>query len=358
MTNTDTSTDRGVQRVLVTGSQGYLGSVMTEYLVRAGYSVCGLDAGFFDDCTLVPGGDIPVVERDIRDLDRGDLDGFDAVVHLAALSNDPIGNLNADWTRDINLDASVRLAELARDAGVPRFLFSSSCIMYGASATEVVDETSPLDPKTEYARSKVECEEAIARLADDDFSPTFLRNGTVYGLSPRMRFDTVLNDLVAAACTTGKVVVRSNGRPWRPVVHVEDIARSFCHVLAAPRDVVHNQAFNNGTEFLNRRVGDLAELAAGLVPGCELEVLGEADADQRTYRADFSKFASTFPDFEFEWTPERGAADLADRFRAIGLTAELAGDARFTRLRWLRHLLDSGHLDDHLRWTATAGVHE
>jgi nucleoside-diphosphate-sugar epimerase len=346
------------QRVLVTGSQGYLGSVMTEYLVRAGHSVCGLDAGFFDDCTLVPGGDLPVIDRDIRDLGREDLEGFDAIVHLAALSNDPIGNLNADWTRDINLDASVRLAELARDAGVQRFLFSSSCIMYGASSTEVVDETSPLDPKTEYARSKVACESAIAGLARDDFSPTFLRNGTVYGLSPRMRFDTVLNDLVAAAVTTGKVVVRSNGRPWRPVVHVEDVARSFGHVLAAPREAVHNQAFNNGAEFLNRRVGDLAELAAGLVPGCELEVRGEADADQRTYRADFSKFAATFPDFEFEWTPERGGADLADRFRAIGLTAEMVQDARFTRLRWLRHLLDSGHLDDHLRWTATAGVHE
>jgi nucleoside-diphosphate-sugar epimerase len=345
-------------RVLVTGSQGYLGSVMTEYLVRAGHSVCGLDAGFFDDCTLVPGPDLPVIERDIRDLDRDDLDGFDAIVHLAALSNDPIGNLNADWTRDINLDASVRLAELARDAGIPRFLFSSSCIMYGASSTEVVDETSPLDPKTEYARSKVACEAAIADLATDDFSPTFLRNGTVYGLSPRMRFDTVLNDLVAAAVTTGTVVVRSNGRPWRPVVHVEDVARSFCHVLAAPRDVVHNQAFNNGAEFLNRRVGDLAELAAALVPGCELEVRGEADADQRTYRADFSKFASTFPDFEFEWDPERGASDLADRFRVIGLTDEMVGDPRFTRLRWLRHLLDSGSLDDHLRWTATAGVHE
>jgi nucleoside-diphosphate-sugar epimerase len=345
------------ERVLVTGSQGYLGSVMTEHIARAGYSVRGLDAGFFDDCTLVPGGDVDLASRDLRDLQPDDLDGFDAVVHLAALSNDPIGNLNADWTREINLDASVRLAELAREAGVRKFLFSSSCIMYGASSTEVVDERSPLDPQTEYARSKVRCEEAIAQLADDDFSPTFLRNGTVYGLSPRMRFDTVLNDLVAAACTTGKVVVRSNGRPWRPVVHVEDVARSFCRVLDAPREVIHNQAFNNGAEFLNRRVGDLAELAAGLVPGCELEVRGEPDADQRTYRADFSKFAATFPDFRFEWTPERGAADLADRFRAIGLTEELVRDARFTRLRWLRHLLDSGRLDDHLRWT-TVGVHE
>jgi len=276
-------------------------------------------------------------------------------VHLAALSNDPIGNLRPDWTADINVHGSIRLAELAREAGVRRFLFSSSCIMYGMSESAVVNEDSPLDPKTDYARSKVEAERAIAKLATESFSPTFLRNGTVYGLSPRMRFDTVLNDLVARAVSSNAVVLHSDGTPWRPVVHVEDVARAFHAVLEAPTEAVHGQAFNVGAEHLNHQIRELAEIVVEAVPGCELRVLAEPQADQRTYRADFSKFARTFPDFEFRWTAREGVRELRRSFEEIRVTEETYADARFVRLKWLHHLLETGRLDDELRW-ANVGV--
>jgi nucleoside-diphosphate-sugar epimerase len=339
--------------ILLTGHRGYIGSVMAPYLVEQGYDVVGLDTGYFADCTLVEDRmEIPEIRKDIRDLVADDVRSFYAVIHLAALSNDPIGNLDETWTSEINFDASVRLAELAREAGVRRYLFASSCIMYGMSDAAFVDETSPLDPKTIYAASKVKGEEAIREMAVDHFSPTFLRNGTVYGLSPRMRFDTVLNDLTGAAVTTGKVTLFSDGMPWRPVVHVEDIARSFHAVLEAPAADVHNEAFNNGVDHLNRRIRELAEIVAGAIDGCEVEILGEAGADQRTYQADFSKFARTFPDFQFKWTPETGARQLIDDFRRIGLTHEQYRDARFTRLRWLNHLLETGRLEGPLRWAS------
>lgn len=340
------------RRVLVTGHRGYIGSVMAPHLIAHGYDVVGLDIGYFSACTLVPDRvAVPEIRKDIRDLGPADLQSFDAVVHLAALSNDPIGNLDERWTDEINYQASVRLAELARDAGVRRFLFSSSCIMYGMSSAAVVDENAALDPKTTYARSKVRSERAISELARDGFSPTFLRNGTVYGVSPRMRFDIVLNDLVGAALTTGKVVVYSDGTPWRPVVHVEDVARSFQAILEAPVDVIHNQAFNNGAEHLNHQVLQLAEIAAEAVPGCAVEVLGHPSADQRTYRAAFGKFARCFPEFEFRWTPRMGAGELAGAFARIGLTHDTFVDSRFTRLKWLTHLIEVGRLDRSLRWT-------
>ena len=341
-------------RVLVTGDRGYIGSVTAPLLARAGHDVVGVDVDFYRHCDLVPlSSGYERIDLDIRDLERSHLAGFDAVVHLAALSNDPIGNLNQGWTSQINHFASVRLARLARDAGVGRFLFSSSCIMYGLASAAVATEESPLDPQTEYARSKVLAEREIAGLADDGFSPVFMRNGTVYGLSPRMRFDTVLNDLVASAVTTGHVAVFSDGTPWRPVVHIEDVARAFAMVLEAPRERIHNQAFNTGADDLNYQIVELAEIAVDSVPSARLEVLGSPGADQRTYRASFAKFAATFPDFTFRWNARTGARQLVADFDRIGLTEGAYRSDRFTRLRHLRELLRDGRLDDDLRWVAS-----
>jgi len=338
-------------RVPITGHDGYLGSVMSPRFVEAGYEVVGLDTGYYAECALVPVEiSVPTLRKDLRDLEPQDLEGFEAVVHLAALSNDPIGNLNLAWTEEINYRASVRLAELAKAAGVRRFLFSSSCIMYGMSEASTVTEDSPLDPKTAYARSKVKSERAIAQLAGPHFSPTFLRNGTIYGLSPRMRFDTVLNNLVGSAATTGDVVLHSNGTPWRPVAHVEDIARAFIHVLEAPIEAVHNQAFNNGEDAMNHQISGLAQVVVEAVPGCRVTRLASPEADQRTYKTDFSKFRRTFPGFRFRWNVRDGARALYDGCRAAGLTREGFTDKRFTRLKWLRYLLDSGRLDSSLRW--------
>ena len=341
------------RRVLVTGNRGYIGSVLAPHLVRAGYDVVGLDVGYFDDCTLVPDEiEVPTVRSDLRDVRSEHLRGVDAVVHLAALSNDPIGNLNARWTGEINHDATIRLAELAKEAGVTRFLFSSSCIMYGLSGLADVDETAPLDPKTEYARSKVRSERSLSELADDRFSPTFLRNGTIYGLSPRMRFDTVLNDFVGAALTTKLIRVHGDGTPWRPVVHVEDVARAFEAALRAPLDDIHNEAFNTGADELNYQVIELAQFAREAVPGSEIEVLAARGADQRTYRADFGKWRRTFPGFEFKWDARRGAQELARALSRLGLTHDQYAGPTFTRLSWLSQLLDSRAVDDSLRWAA------
>ena len=340
------------KRVLITGHNGYIGSVLAPYLINAGHQIVGLDTRYFGDCTLIDEPvSVPAIEKDIRDIESSDLKNFDAIIHLAALSNDPIGNLNERWTEEINSDATFALASKAKAAGVRRFLFSSSCIMYGATATSVVDESSKLDPRTEYARSKVNSELALQSLASDSFSPVYIRNGTVYGLSPRMRFDTVLNNLVGQATITKKVVIYSDGKPWRPVVHVEDLARSFEVYLNAPREDIHNEAFNNGADHLNYRIIDLAEIVTAVVPGVELKIEARQDADQRTYKTSFLKFARTFPTFEFRWTPQSGARELYSAFKSLGLAeSQFEGD-RFVRLKWLRHLLDSGRLDQHLRWS-------
>jgi nucleoside-diphosphate-sugar epimerase len=341
-----------VQRVLLTGHRGYVGSVMAPILAASGKQVTGLDVEYFRGCDLTPLPDVAGVDRDIRDVTLDELRGIDAVIHLAALSNDPIGNLNTGWTQSINEEGTRRLATLAREAGVKRFLFASSCIMYGMSEGGAVDETSPLNPQTDYARSKVAAEEILTGLAADGFSPILLRNGTMYGLSPRMRFDTVLNSLVGAALTTGRITVLGDGEPWRPVVHVRDVARGFLAALDAPIEVVHNQAFNLGTDGLNIQVRDLARAVKDAVPQAELEVLSRPDADQRTYRTSFAKFERAFPDFRFEFTPQSGALELASALRGVGLTHDQYISDAFTRLKRLGRLIEDGRLDGDLRWHA------
>lgn len=341
------------KRILITGHRGYIGSVMVPYFLKAGYEVHGADTGFFERCVLGPGGEeIAGHCVDLRDgLTARELEGIDAVIHLAALSNDPIGNLNERWTREINGDAAVRLALMGRAAGVQRFLFSSSCIMYGAAGggeTEV-DESSPLDPRTQYARSKVDAENALRPLAAASFSPVYMRNGTIYGLSPRMRFDTVLNSLAGSAVARGSVCVFSDGKPWRPVVHVDDVCAAFHAALEAPREAVHNEAFNVGAAEVNVQIGTLARHVAE-ASGASLELLAQADADQRSYRTSFAKIARHLPDFRLQWSPRAGAERLVREFRALGLSGGQFDDARFTRLRWLRKLLEEGALGEDLRW--------
>lgn len=342
------------KRILITGHRGYIGSVMVPYFLRAGYEVHGADTGFFARCLLGPGGEeIEGHGVDLRDgLTARDLEGVDAVIHLAALSNDPIGNLNERWTREINGEASARLAIMAREAGVSRFLFSSSCIMYGASGggTTEVDENAPLDPRTQYARSKVDAENALRPLASASFSPVYMRNGTIYGLSARMRFDTVLNSLAGSAVALGEVRVFSDGKPWRPVVHVDDVCAAFHAALEAPREAIHNEAFNVGAAMVNVQIGALARHVAE-ASGAGLELLAQPDADQRTYRTSFAKIGRHLPGFQPRWSPQAGAARLIGEFRSAGLTRAAYEDARFTRLRWLKQLLSQGLLGEDLRWS-------
>jgi nucleoside-diphosphate-sugar epimerase len=338
-------------RILVTGCYGYIGSVLTPRLMTLGHEVLGLDNGLFKDCAfgaLPP--DIPCVADDVRDVRRSDLDGLDAIIHLAALSNDPLGNLDRELTLDINYRASVRLAELAKEAGVARFLFSSSCSSYGASGDALLDESAALAPVTAYAESKVYTERDLIPLCDDRFSVTSLRNATAYGVSPRLRLDLVLNDFVAAAVASGRVLVKSDGTPWRPVVHVEDICRAFEAVLAAPRASVHNRAFNIGRTEENYRISELAEIVRQTVPGCQIEYAADGGPDKRSYRVDCSRVGRDLPGFQPQWTVPRGVQQLYDAYRAMGITQSDLDATRYHRLRTLRPLLDSGRLSADLRW--------
>lgn len=338
-------------RILLTGSHGYIGSVLAPMLLARRHEVVGLDTGFYEDCTFVaPAAEFPLLAADVRDVQPSDLAGFDAVCHLAALSNDPLGNLDRELTLQINHAASVRLARLAKQAGVERFVVSSSCSSYGASGEELLTEEAACCPVTPYGESKVYTDRDVARLADDAFSPSFLRNATAYGFSPRLRLDLVINDFVAAATVTGRILIKSDGSPWRPVVHVEDICRAFLAVLEAPREAIHNQAFNVGRTEENYRVRELAEIVRQIVTGCRIEYAPDGGPDKRCYRVDCGKIARQVPAFRPRWSVRRGVAQLYEAYRAVGLTAEDLDGPRYFRLRKLRELLDAGLLDEAFRW--------
>nr|WP_276617651.1 SDR family oxidoreductase [Streptomyces coryli] len=336
---------------MLTGHQGYLGSVMAPVLAAAGHEVTGLDAGLFADCVLGPRpADPPGPRVDLRDVTADHVAGVDAVIHLAALSNDPLGSLAPELTYDINHHASVRLAKLARDAGVKRFLYASTCSVYGAAGgDDLVAEDAPLRPVTPYAESKVRVEDDLHSLADGAFSPVYMRNATAFGYSPRLRADIVLNNLVGHAFLSGEVLVLSDGTPWRPLVHAADIARAFTAALSAPRDAVHDRAFNIGSEINNVTVAEIAEQVAAAVSGSKVVITGETGADPRSYRVDFSRFRTAIPGFDCEWTVKQGALELADAYREHKLTRE-DFEQRFTRLAVLRAASDRGAVDDTLRW--------
>ena len=345
-------------KVLVTGHHGYIGSVMAPLLHDAGLTVAGIDTFFYEGCDLVADRiDVPSARGDVRDLSTDALTGFDAVVHLAALSNDPLGDLNPRWTHDVNLNGTVSLARAAKEAGVARFVFASSCSMYGAAdVSELVTEEAPLVPLTPYAESKVRAEEALAGLADDDFSPVFMRNATVYGVSPRLRADVVLNNLVGWAFTTRTVKVLSDGTPYRPIVHVEDVARAALGLLKAPVDVIHNQAFNVGADSENYRVSELAEITRDTVPGSTIDYAEGAGPDPRSYRVDFGKFWRAFPKYRPRWRARDGASELLDAYRKANLDLDTFQGDRFVRIARLKLLIDKRDLDDDLRWRQGAGA--
>jgi len=338
-------------KVVLTGSDGYLGSLLAPRLVERGCEVVGVDTGFYKEGTLYRSGPIApmTLVKDLRQIEVSDFKGVDAIVHMAELSNDPAGQLAPKITYEINHLGSIRLAELAKKAGVSRFVYMSSCSVYGVADKDFVDEQSSVNPQTAYAVCKTLVERDVAPMASDNFSPTFMRNATAYGASPRMRFDIVLNNLAGLAWTTKEIRLTSDGTPWRPLVHGLDIARAIIAVLEAPREAVHNQIFNVGDSSHNYRVKEVAEIVAETFPGCRLS-FGAASADNRSYRVSFEKIRKRLPNFKCEWDARRGARQLYDLFKRIDMTPEVFQHRTFTRLKQLEYLIRTSQIDDHFFW--------
>ena len=343
-------------KVLLTGVEGYIGCRLMPLLAALGHDVVGMDTGYYRDGWLYsdvrpPGSAVRTIIKDLRSVIPEDFAGFDAVVHLAELSNDPLGENNPEVTYEINHRGSVRIAELAKAAGAQRFVYASSCSVYGVGSGEFLDETSPVNPQTAYARCKVRVEQDVAKLAGPDFSVVFLRNATAYGPSPRMRFDIVLNDLCARAWTTKLIAMTSDGTPWRPVVHVEDICRAFACALQAPTDVVNGEVFNVGSTAENYRILELAEIVAAEFPGCRVTV-GPRGGDNRSYRVSFDKIATRLPGFACHWNARAGAAELHRLFERIEFDQATHEFRAYTRLKQLHYLHRTGQIDDRFFWVA------
>lgn len=339
-------------KVLVTGSRGYIGSILVPMLLQKGCEVVGLDTDLYRRCTF--DGEVPhirTIVTDIRSVEKEELAGFEAVIHMAGLSNDPLGDYRPQLTEDINAKAAVRLAEMAKAMGIKRFLFASSCSVYGAAGDAFLNEEAEFNPVTPYGLSKARVESALSKMADSDFSPTFIRASTAYGVSPRIRFDLVTNNLTAWAYATGGVYLKSDGSPWRPIVHIEDIARAYLAALAVGREAVHNQAFNVGTTTENYQIRDIAEIVSEVVPGCKVEYAPDAGPDKRCYRVDCNKIARVLRDFKPQWTLRRGVEELYGAYDRVGLTPIEFEGPKFNRIAHVKDLIDKGLLDDNLKWT-------
>ncbi len=338
-------------RVLVTGHAGYIGGVLVPMLIEAGHEPVGLDSFLFHGCDFGDHDDraIPTIDKDLRDVESSDCEGFDAVVHLGALSNDPLGNVNPEVTYSINRDASTGLAKAAKAAGVPRFLFASSCSLYGAGGEGKLDESAAFNPVTPYGESKILVEQDLHELADDDFSPAYLRNATAYGVSPRLRADVVVNNLTGWAYATGQVRMTSDGTPWRPLVHIRDISAAFIALLEADRDIVHDEAFNVGRTEENYQIRDVGAIVQDVVEGSEVTFADGASADIRDYQVSFDKIAA-LPGFKPRWTVRKGVEELYEAFERVGLTVDDLDGRRYVRLKQLDALRDEGRIDDTVRW--------
>lgn len=341
-------------RVLLTGTEGYIGSLLAPILIQRGHDVVGIDTGYYRDGWLYSRRkEIPVqamtINKDLRHIGSNDLEGFDAVVHLAELSNDPLGQNNPEITHKINHHGTVNIAKLCKEVGIQRFVYTSSCSVYGAGTSDFLDENSATNPQTAYAECKVNVEKDLKKIADDNFSPVFLRNGTAYGASPRMRFDIVLNDLSALAWTEKNIAMLSDGTPWRPLVHVLDICKAIYCALEAPADSIHNEIFNVGDNSANYQIKEIAEIVGEEFPGCSVS-FGDSTGDNRSYRVNFEKITSKLPGFSCDWDAKKGAEQLHAVFRQIDMSAETYKARPFTRLRQLQYLIETGQIDDEFFW--------